>query len=138
MDKLPFGKLNQLSRPPRKENKYRAVKAKSVFTGRMYDSKAERDFRNWLFAREENGELHSVQEQIGVDLGSDITWKCDFLYYEIKTERWLYAEVKGVETERFRMVKKLWRHNGPGLLQIWKRRNASSAFRVTQEIMPLV
>ncbi len=138
MDELPFGKRKQLRVPKRTKNKYGAVKARSVLTKRWYDSKAERDFRNWLFAREQWGEVRDIQEQVTIELDSGIKWKCDFLYFDIKRDGELYAEVKGAETERFRMVKKLWLYHGPGLLQIWKRRGADKPFVVAQEIMPFI
>lgn len=133
---LPFGKRQQLSRPKR-ANKYNAVRAKSNLTNRWYDSKAERDYAEILRLRELTDEIAYITAQPVIDLTCEIKYKCDFRYFEIKTNRWIYAEVKGVETERFRMIKKLWRYHGDGLLQIIKRKSASSPFIVTQEIFPI-
>jgi len=72
-----------------------------------------------------------------IDLTCEIKYKADFYYLELKTMRWIYAEVKGVTGERFAVIKQLWRYHGDGLLQIVKRKSASSPFIVTQEIFPI-
>jgi len=130
---LPFGKSAQLARPQR-QNKFNAKRAKSNLTNRWYDSKAERDYGEILKLRELAGEIEYLTAQPVIDLACEIKYRCDFHYFELKTERFIYAEVKGVETERFRMIKKLWRVHGDGLLQIVKRKSASSPFIVVQEI----
>ena len=130
---LPFGKTAQLSRPKR-QNKFNAKRALSDLTNRWYDSTAERDYADILRLRELAGEIQDVRAQPVIDLTCGINYKCDFHYFEIKKERWIYAEVKGVETERFRMIKKLWHYHGDGLLQILKRKSGESPFIVVQEI----
>lgn len=130
---LPFGKSAQLARPKR-QNKFNAKRAKSNLTNRWYDSTAERDYAEILRLRELANEIRDVTAQPVIDLTCDIKYRCDFHYFEISTERFIYAEVKGVETERFRMIKNLWRIHGDGLLQIVKRKSANSPFIVVQEI----
>jgi len=133
---LPFGKSAQLARPKR-QNKFSAKRAKSNLTNRWYDSTAERDYAEILKLRELADEIRDVTAQPVIDLTCDINYRCDFHYFEISTERWIYAEVKGVTGERFAVIKKLWRVHGDGLLQIVKRKSASSPFIVVQEIFQL-
>ena len=133
---LPFGKSAQLARPKR-QNKFNAKPAKSNLTNRWYDSTAERDYGEILRLRELANEICNVVAQPVIDLTCDINYRCDFHYFEIATERWIYAEIKGVTGERFAVIKKLWRIHGDGLLQILKRKSASSPFRVVQEINQL-
>ena len=133
---LPFGKKNQLSRPARR-NKFNAVRSKSNLTNRWYDSGAERDYAEILRLLELAGEIRDVTAQPVIDLSCEINYRADFLYYEIKSERWIYVDVKGAETKRFILIKKLWRYHGDGLLQIVKRKSSKSPFLVTQEIFPI-
>lgn len=152
---LPFGKRAQLARPPR-ANKYNAQKTQALTSKRWFDSKAEADYRDVLTAREQAFEICDIAEQPVIDLGSGINYKPDFEYWELIPEykslemhkikhakptryrdRRVWVEVKGFETERFRIIKKLWRHGGPGPLEIVKRQNAKSPFKVTQTIMPI-
>ena len=143
---LPFGKKAQLSRPKR-GNKYHAVRSKSLITKRWYDSGAERDFADVLEAREADGLITEIVAQPMVELGPDgeIKYKPDFQYWEQKLIRnWFYektrqvwVDIKGFETERFKIIKRLWKYNGPGPLEIVKRKGRGKPFLVTQTIMPI-
>ena len=143
---LPFGKKQQLARPPR-ANKYHAVKSKSVITKRWYDSGAERDFADVLEARAADGLISEIVAQPVIELGPDgeIKYRADFVYWELshglkadyEKTRQVWVDVKGVETERFKIIKRLWRYNGPGPLDIVKRKGKGQPFLVTQTIMPL-
>jgi len=152
---LPFGKKQQLARPKR-GNKYHAIRSKSLTTKRWYDSGAERDFRDVLTIREADGLITEIVEQPVIKLGSDgeISYKADFVYWELIAirgeprpmcknvparfkDRQVWVEVKGFETERFKIIKRLWRYNGPGPLEIVKRKGKGQPFLVTQTIMPI-
>lgn len=145
---LPFGKKAQLARPKR-GNKYNAVRSKSLVTKRWYDSGAERDFADVLQAREADGLIAEIVAQPVIELGpeGEIKYKPDFQYWEQKRlypasggygkTRQVWVDVKGVETERFRIIKRLWKYNGPGPLEIVKRKGKGKPFLVTQTIMPI-
>ncbi len=143
---LPFGKKAQLARPKR-ANKYNAVKSKSVITKRWYDSGAERDFADVLEARAADGLITDLIAQPVIELGpeGEIKYKPDFVYWELSNlgvytptkTRQVWVDVKGVETERFKIIKRLWKYNGPGPLEIVKRKGKGKPFLVTQTIMPL-
>ena len=69
-----------------------------------------------------------------VDLVAEITYRPDFDYLE--AGRRVYEDVKGVETEAFRLKCKLWRHFGPGPLRVLKRKGTRAAFAVVREVLP--
>lgn len=142
---LPFGKKAQLARPKR-GNKYNAVRSKSLITKRWYDSGAERDFADVLEARAADGLITEIVAQPVIELGPDgeIKYKPDFQYWEVYPKggyklykRQVWVDVKGVETERFKIIKRLWKYNGPGPLEIVKRKGKGKPFLVTQTIMPI-
>lgn len=151
MQTLPFSKKKQIGRPER-SNKYNAKKSHALSSPRLFDSKAEADFRDVLAAREKVGEICEIVEQPVINLDSEIKYKPDFSYWELKLAdpqcfeplvdyektRQVWVDVKGVETDRFRLIKKLWRYHGPGPLEIVKRKGRNSPFLVTQSIMPIV
>ena len=117
----------------RRQNKFHAVKAAGD-SGRLYDSKAERDRANELLLLQQAGQISDLREQTVVDLVAEITYRPDFDYLE--NGRRLYEDVKGVETEAFRLKCKLWRHFGPGPLRVLKRKGSRAQFTVAKEVLP--
>ncbi len=117
----------------RMSNKYHAKRA--LWNGRWYDSTAERDYALELDALARAGEISELQMQPRVELDRGIFYKPDFCFQE--HGRYVWVDVKGVETERFRLLCKLWRNRGPGPLRIIKRAGRRSSFVVVREIMPL-
>lgn len=124
-------------------NKYGAKRTLG-WGGRMYDSRAERDYRTELALREAAGDVREIFEQPVVELVAGITYRPDFRFYELYSRsthqfvetgwRKIFVDVKGVETDVFRLKAKLWRQFGPGPLRIVKRRGSRGAFVVTKEI----
>lgn len=102
--------------------------------GRRFDSSAEADRAAELALLEQAGEITGLQFQPRIELERGIYYRPDFVYEE--RGRAVYEDVKGVETERFRLVKKLWRLHGPGPLRITKRQSRRHGFRVVQEVAP--
>ena len=103
---------------------------------RRYDSRAEADYRQLLETRLQFGEIRDIEEQPRIELERGIFYRPDFTFFEIRTERQIWVEVKGVETDRFRFITKIWRLHGPGLLQVVRRRGRESPFRITKQIFP--
>ena len=98
-----------------KKNKFGAIRSNG------YGSKLENAVYQILLLREKSGEIKDIRKQHLVDLGYRIFWKVDFSFLEISTDERVWAEAKGIETERYRICLKLWRYgNGPGKLEIWK------------------
>ena len=63
---------------------------------------------------------------------AEIKYKPDFAYTENDVR--IYEDVKGVETEGFRIKSKLWKKYGPGPLRITKRKGTKSPFTITKTI----
>jgi hypothetical protein len=103
----------------RQGNKYNAKKAQGYTSGKMYDSKAERDRAEYLKKSELEGEISGFAEHPKIQLTKYQTYKPDFVYTE--NGRLVFEDVKGAETERFKINVKLWRERGPGVLRISKR-----------------
>ena len=76
-----------------------------------------------LLLRERAKEITDIKCQTAVELtAAKIRTKMDFSYVVIASDERIWVEAKGVETERWRMIEKLWRFYGPGKLEIWKGR----------------
>lgn len=101
----------------RRFNKYGAVKTE--YRGVKYDSKAEARYAMRLDLLVRANEIHSWQRQVTIQLGPDFTTKVDFLVFT-KYGAVEAHEVKGVETPRFRDVRRLWAKYGPCTLVIVK------------------
>src|SRR3990167_6740490 len=97
-----------------KQNKYGALRSGP------YGSKLEQAVYQVLKLREKSGELTDIKQQVAVNLICGITWKVDFSFGCLLTDRRTYVEAKGMETDRYRICKKLWTKFGPGPLEIWK------------------
>lgn len=114
-------------------NKYGAIKALGS-SGRLYDSTAERDRAEQLQLLAMSLEIEDIHEQRRIELEPDIFFRVDFDYLE--KGRRVYEEVKGVMTERFRLICNIWRLHGPGPLRILKRKNREAPFQVIRTILP--
>ena len=123
-----------LKKVPKRKNKYGAKKAGSLlFEGRMFDSKAERDRAEKLKVMEKDGEIQNLELQPQTSLSrAEIKYKPDFAYTENGVR--IYEDVKGVETEGFRIKSKLWKKYGLGPLRITKRKGTNSPFTITKTI----
>ena len=100
----------------------------------MFDSKAERDRAEILKAMEQDGSITDLELQPQVVLTrARIKYKPDFAYTDEAGIRF-WEDVKGVETEGFRIKAKLWSCYGPGPLRITKRKSVKAGFQVTKTI----
>jgi Protein of unknown function (DUF1064) len=115
-------------------NKYGAQKAKGYTSGRLYDSTAERDRAEILRELEREGKISDLREQVTVELEPGVRYKPDFDY--IEAGRRVYEDVKGVVTERFRLIMALWRLHGKGPLRVTQRARYGGKFCVTKTILP--
>ena len=97
------------------KHKYNAVKSNG------FASKLENAVYDILKLREKAGEIKNIQCQDAVELtDAKIRCKIDFSFIDCKSKKKVYCESKGVITERWRIIKKLWQIFGPGKLEIWK------------------
>lgn len=95
-------------------NKYHAVRTCG------YGSKIESERAHELALLVRAGTISELHEQPRVFLtAAEISYRPDFCYVENGVIVW--EEVKGVEGERWRIVKKLWKYYGPGPLRVMRR-----------------
>lgn len=110
-------------------NKYNAKKTQ--IDGIVFDSQAEADFYEELKLYQEMKLLKIIKLQPKVYLtDAKILYKPDFLIEE--NGKMVYIDVKGMETQGFKIKKRLWKHYGPGILRILKRKGKS--FYVSETI----
>jgi hypothetical protein len=112
-------------------HKYHAIR--SVVDGHKFASKAEAARYGILRLQEKAGIISELKLQPKFLLTlAAVSYRPDFSYI-ISTGEQVVEDVKGVETERFRMIKKLWRHYGTCMLVVTKR--SGSGF-VVKEVIP--
>ena len=107
-------------------------KKNSTINNYGYDSAAERARHKELLSMEDAGIISDVEDHPRIELEPGIYYKADFGYNE--KERPVYEDVKGVMSERFSIIIKIWRIHGPGVLRILKRKNSSSKFKLIKTI----
>ena len=88
------------------------------YAGRRYASKAEARRARELDALRQSGEVRFWIPQPIFSLGpAGIVYRPDFLVVPDRGGAWA-EDVKGRETERFRLIKKVWMEHGPCDLRI--------------------
>lgn len=102
-----------------RKNKYNAVRSES-HDGRSFHSKGERDCYQMLLLMEKAGEIRDIECQVTTELLPMLTHKTDFKVWCLKRDEPLWVEYKGMDDQRFRDIKKIWKHCGPGRLRIYK------------------
>lgn len=123
-----------IKKPPRKQ-KYNAKRAQ--WQNRMYDSRAERDYRSYLDILEKAKLVSQIEEQPKVLLtDAGISYKPDFKFRDNKLGKTIWVDVKGVETKEFLLKSKLWKFYGPGELHVIKRQSGRSPWKTTKVIKP--
>jgi hypothetical protein len=99
-------------------NKFKAIRT------RGFSSKLEAAGYDLLKMREMAGEIKDIKCQQAVTLiernGHSIRWKIDFSFWHIPTDQLEYAEIKGVETEDYKIKLKLYKMDPPAPLTIYK------------------
>lgn len=103
---------------------YRQVK-RIELDGRSFRSKAEVQMYTDLKARETKGEVSNIRCEVKITLlpgarNERIDYYLDFVVFDEILKHDRYIEVKGFETDKWKMKVKLWRHFGPGVLEVWK------------------
>jgi hypothetical protein len=122
---------------PKGWNKYGAIRTRDPLdVSRSFDSKGEAERGAMLRLLQRAGEISELQFQVTFHLtAAAIGYRADFVYVE--KGRMVAEDFKGVETERFQIICRLWRHYGPCLLRVTKRAQWGWGFLVAQEIMPV-
>ena len=101
-----------------RQHKYRAKP--TIYKGRKYASKAEAAYAARLDA---DPDVMWWLRQPAFDLGEDTRYRADFLVGELGSGHlFVYAvDVKGVETDAFKRIKRLWQKYGVMPLHVVKR-----------------
>lgn len=73
--------------------------------------------------------IKSWSRQIRVELVEGVVCVIDFGVVELNN-RFYFEEVKGPETPRWRMIKRLWRKHGPCPLKVLKRGKRSKVWQI--------
>ena len=104
---------------------YRQVK-KVELDGRSFGSKAEAQGYLYLKAREQAGEIQNIRCQVKFELLPPskgvraIDYYVDFVYWDVLEKRDAALEIKGFETDKWKIKLKLYRLFGPMPLKIYK------------------
>jgi len=103
---------------------YRNVKRVEL-DGRSFQSKGEAQGYLWLKADEQAGNISNIRCQTQVALldgpqNMRVIYRPDFVVFDHKLQCDVWIEIKGFETDVWKIKLKLWRHFGPGRLRIYK------------------
>lgn len=101
-------------------NKFNNTKEKAY--GYSFDSKFERAVFEYLMTLQKSGVIKNLMHHPGTVYLTDskIGYRPDFSWFNIELNREEWGEAKGMETEVYRIKKKLWKNYGPGVLIIYK------------------
>jgi hypothetical protein len=106
----------------RNTNKYNVDRSVMKETG--FASKLEAMINEVLKARESTGEIKDIGMQTRVEFPCGIAWKVDFSFTDVATGKRILAEAKGVETETYRLKRRMYMHcptlKAPDELELWK------------------
>lgn len=106
-------------------------------------SKLEKALGDYLNGLVMAGDLSDLKEQVRVrvccrspDCRHDekIEYIADFSAIETKSGERIYIEAKGFDEPKWRLKRRLWKHTGPGRLQVWK--GSYKKFYLDEEITP--
>lgn len=99
--------------------KYGNIKVQDS-SGHSFASKLEKALFDQLSFLERAGEIHSLKQQVNVHLtDARILYIADYSAIEAKSEQTVYYESKGFATAVWAIKKRLWKHYGPGRLEVW-------------------
>lgn len=101
-------------------HKYKAKRIKTR-DGHAFASKLEGSLYEQLCLRVNAGEFHSLKCQVQVYLtDAKILMKPDFSALDTTNDETIYFEAKGIETDVWRIKRRLWEYYGPGRLEVYK------------------
>ena len=91
------------------------------YSGYSFASKLEREIFQMLNLRMKAGEFDLIRIQATILLTeAEIRYIADFECIKRDPETIFYVEAKGFEGERWRIIKKLYKHYGKYPLEIWR------------------
>lgn len=92
---------------------------KTKIDGEYFPSGLEAAVFSTLKLLQKSGEITDIQRQPRVPLVSGIRWFVDYKCTKADGSIY-YVEAKGLETEAYKLKRKLWFDFGPAPLEIWK------------------
>ena len=117
----------------RSNNKYKAIR--TMVDGESFPSRLEAQVYSELKLMQKAGLISELTRKCSVRFeGLDINYKPDAKYFCLSRKQDVWVEAKGFETERYKLVKKIWKSVGPGPLEIWKAKG--NRISVTEIIKP--
>lgn len=102
--------------------------------GRSFDSKGEKGCYDLLLLLEKAGEIRDIEQQVSIDLIAGIKYRADFRFWDILLGEKVLGEYKGMETEVWRLKRKLYTVFGPHRLRVFK--GYGLKISVVEEIIP--
>lgn len=120
---------------------YRRVK-KVEFDGYRFDSAAERRHYEDIKLREKAGECELLGTQVRVKVcckgtcnhNMKIEYIADFLIFDKKINQEVYEELKGFETQIYRLKRRLYMHTGQKILRVFRPTKSGSV--LVEEFIP--
>ena len=114
-------------------NKYGAKREE--IAGRSFASGLEKAVYLYLLALEQGGEISDIRCQVRVLLTeAKILFIPDFSVFDKALGETVHVEAKGLESDVYRIKRRLWMHYGPGLLRVYK--GSKTKFKLFEEIRP--
>lgn len=114
-----------------KPNRLGSVAKRTVYDGATYGSRAEAEHARILDLEIRIGEILAWIRQVTFPLGPDFKTRVDFLVFAAPGACRV-DEVKGVETARFKTVRRLWPKYGPCELHVLTKKGTTW----TREVIP--
>lgn len=102
--------------------------------GRSFASKGERDCYEMLKLLVKSGEYRDLECQVKTELLPKLTHCTDFKVWDLKRDEPVWIEYKGFIDQRWRDIKKIWKHCGPGRLKVYN--GYGLRMKLIEEIIP--
>lgn len=116
-------------------NKFRAKKI--TIDGFKFPSLGEGKCYNYLKQCERDNEIKILKLQDPIKLTkANIVFIVDFKVFDIKLNKEIWCEFKGVEPPVYRIKRRLWKAYGPGVLRVYKSKGTGVI--LIEEIIPSV
>lgn len=94
------------------------------FEPMTFDSLLEYNVYDWLWTCERLGEIWDLATQVEVPLpflNKSGTWYADFVFHDaLHTDELVCVDAKGYSRDRDKILERIWRVHGPGVLRIAK------------------
>ncbi len=102
--------------------------------GSRFPSVLECDTYLHLLLLEKAGEIRFLRKQVNVEMtAAKVLYIVDFLIYDLAKNEEVWVEAKGFETDVWRLKRRLWKHYGPGRLQVYRRGQRGAGYVVLAE-----